>query len=87
MGIFELKCKKNNENVFIGVYLMIWEKILLIELFQKFKISTFLFFSQKSRCVNRASFDKDKIFAKIELNIEVRINKIQKAGVLNVRVN
>lgn len=87
MGIFELKCKKNNENVFIGVYLMIWEKMLLIELFQKFKISTFFFFSQKSWCVIRASFDKDKIFAKIESNIEVLINKIQKAGVLNVRVN
>jgi hypothetical protein len=61
--------------------------MLLIELFQKFKISSFFFFSQKSRCVIRASFDKDKIFAKIESNIEVRINKIQKAGVLNVRVN
>ncbi len=79
--------QKNNENVFIGVYLMIWEKMLLIELFLKFKICTFLFFSQKSSRPIRASFDKDKIFAKIELNIEVLINKIQKAGVLNVRVN
>lgn len=87
MGIFELKCKKNNENVFIGVYLMIWEKMLLIELFLKFKIGTFFIFSQKSSRSSRASFDKDKIFAKIESNIEVRINKIQKAGVLNVRVN
>lgn len=87
MGIFELKCKKNNENVFIGVYLMIWEKMLLIELFLKFKIGTFFIFSQKSGCASIASFDKDKIFAKIESNIEVRINKIQKAGVLNVRVN
>lgn len=66
---------------------MIWEKMLLIELFQKFKISTFLFFSQKSSRSIRTSFDKDKIFAKIESDIEVRINKIQKAGVLNVRVN
>lgn len=61
--------------------------MLLIEYFLKFKISTFFFFSQKSRCVSGTSFDKDKIFAKIESNIEVRINKIQKAGVLNVRVN
>jgi hypothetical protein len=58
--------------------------MLLIELFLKFKISTFFFFSQKSRGSIRATFDKDKIFAKIESNIEVRINKIQKAGVLNV---
>lgn len=79
--------QKNNENVFIGVYLSFWEKMLLIDKFPKFKISTFFFFSQKSRCVIRASFDKDKIFAKIESNIEVRINKIQKAGVLNVRVD
>ena len=61
--------------------------MLLIELFLKFKIRTFFFFSQKSRCVIRTSFDKDKIFAKIESNIEVRINKIQKVGVLNDRVN
>lgn len=60
---------------------MIWEKTLLIELFLKFKIDTFFFFSQKMLNFKLDAFDKYKICARIWSNIEAQINIIQKVGV------